>query len=169
LKLETLKSASRTFPVVALKLRVLVKRPFGEVEIEGSNLDELVENLKVFPDWLSVIEKLVSVPELSEGFSDLLSGLTETSREGPVLTVATERISDKEAIGLLLHAAGARLLEPKSIANLLELSGRPCPGLGARLSELRREGLALKDGAAYRLSAAGKDWVERVAARLKGG
>lgn len=152
-----------------MKLRVLLKRPFGEVEIEGGSLDELVENLKVLPDWLSVIEKLVSGPELSGEPSELLSGLTEASQEGPLLTVAKERISDKEAIGLLLYAAGARLLEPKSIGRLLELSGRPCPGLGARLSELRREGLVLKDGAAYRLSAAGKDWVEKEATRLRGG
>jgi len=85
------------------------------------------------------------------------------------LTVAQERVSDKEAIGLLLYAAGTRLLEPKGVGNLLELSGRPCPGLGARLSELRREGLLVKDGAAYRLSAAGKEWVEKLAARLRGG
>jgi len=152
-----------------LKLRVLVRRPFGEVEVEGSDLDELVENLKVLPDWLSVIEKLVSGPELSGEPKELLSGLAETSQEGPVLTVAQERVSDKEAIGLLLYAAGTRLLEPKGVGNLLELSGRPCPGLGARLSELRREGLLVKDGAAYRLSAAGKEWVEKLAARLRGG
>ncbi|MEM2906321.1 MAG: hypothetical protein QW057_01800 [Candidatus Bathyarchaeia archaeon] len=152
-----------------MKLKVLVRRPFGEVEIEGSSLDELVENLKVLPDWLPMIEKLVAGPELLEGPSQPLQGLIEKSQEGPILTVAKERISDKEAVGLLLYAAGARLLEPKNIASLLELSGRPCPGLGARLSELRREGLVLKDGAAYRLSVVGRSWVEDVAARLRGG
>lgn len=152
-----------------MKMRVLVKRPFGEVEVEGESLDELVEDLKVLPDWLPVIERLVSGPEPSNEPGELLSGLTDTSESGPILTVAHERANDKEAIGLLLYASGTRLLEPKTLGHLLDLSERACPGLGARLSELRREGLLVKDGAGYRLSNAGRGWVEKVVTRLRGG
>mgnify|MGYP001083205220 CR=1 FL=1 len=152
-----------------MKLRVLVKRPFGDVEVEGESLDELIEGLQVLPDWLLVIDRLVMGSEIPPGPAELLTGVVELSEDGPLVTAPKERISDKEAIGLILYAKGVEALEPREIGRFLELSGRPSTGFGARLSEMKREGLVVKEGNAYRLSAAGRNWVEDTASRLKGG
>ncbi|RJS68164.1 hypothetical protein CW680_00155 [Candidatus Bathyarchaeota archaeon] len=41
-----------------MKVRVVVKRPFGNIELEGESLDEIVEGLQSFPEWLDVIDAL---------------------------------------------------------------------------------------------------------------
>jgi len=155
-----------------LKIRVIVKRPFGNAEIEGDTIDETVESLETFPDWLDVIDKLVLSAAPQETFSikeDLLSGIVTSSEEGPVLVLARGELNDKEAIGLILYAQDPVPIEPKKIGRLLTLSGRPSAGFGTRLSEMRREGLTVKEGGGYRLSAIGKKWVEDLIRRFKGG
>lgn len=158
------------FPFEIMKIRVLFRRPFGDVEVEGDSLDELVERLQELPDWLLVIEKLVTGSEAFEpGPRETLKGLVEFTESGPILTVRKEKIHDKEAIGLILYAEGPKALTAKEVENLLALSGRRTPGFGARLSEMRREGLVMKEGGEYRLSQAGRKWVEELALRLQGG
>ncbi|HYB92633.1 MAG TPA: hypothetical protein VED00_00600, partial [archaeon] len=78
-----------------------------------------------------------------------------------------ESISDKEALGLLLYAHDPNPVEPKELGRILELGGRHSPGFGARLSEMRLEGLIVKEEKAYRLSVNGKKWVEDIITRLK--
>ncbi len=148
-----------------MKIRVIVKRPYGDVEVEGESLDEVVEGLETFPDWLVVIDKLVTGLETAD--KGPLFGLVEFSSEGPLITVPKERVSDRESIGLLLYAKDPEALEPKELGRLLNLSGRPSAGFGSRLSEMRREGHAVKEGNAYRLSVAGKRWIEEVVSRLR--
>jgi len=155
-----------------LKVRVVVKRPFGNIEIEGRSLDEIIEGLEAFPEWLDVIDKLVlsaAPQEAHLGKEELLSGIITSLKDGPLLTLSRERLSDKEAIGLILYAQDPKMLEPKRISKLLGLSGRPSTGFGARLSEMRREGLAVKENGAYGLSVMGKRWVENLIKRLKEG
>ena len=96
-----------------------------------------------------------------------IKGLIEYTSEGTLLTLPRDRINDKEAIGLILYANDPNLLPPKEVARLLALSGRPSAGFGARLSELRNEGLVVKDGGAYRLTLAGKSWIENLVSKLK--
>jgi len=154
--------------VPLLKIRVVVKRPFGDIELEGENFDEIIENLEAFPEWLNVIDKLVlSATPQTSGEEDLLSGIVTLSDEGPLITLPRERINDKEAIGLILYAQSQRMFEPKEIGRLLAISGRPSTGFGTRLSEMRREGLVAKEDGAYRLSVIGKRWIEDLIKRWK--
>ncbi len=154
-----------------MKIRVVIERPFGRVELEGGNLDEIIESLESFPEWLDIIDKLVltAAPQEFPGEREMLSGVISMSEEGPLITLPRGRLSDKEAIGLLLYAQDSKAVEPKRIGRLLELSGRPSSGFGARLSEMRREGLVVREDGAYRLSPVGKRWVEDLINRLKGG
>ena len=153
-----------------MKIRVVIKRPFGNIELEGESLDEIIEGLEAFPEWLDVIDKLVlgSTPEETPSTEDTLSKIIEYSNEGPLILLSRDRVSDKEAIGLILYASEPRLLEPKQIGRLLELSGRPSSGFGARLSEMRREGLVVRENGTYRLSVIGRKWVEELIKRLGG-
>jgi hypothetical protein len=58
-------------------------------------------------------------------------------------------------------------LEPKEIGALLSLSGHGTSGYGSRLSEMRREGNIIKEGNGYRLSVAGKKWINELILKLK--
>jgi len=155
-----------------MKVRVVVKRPFGNIELEGESLDEIVEGLQSFPEWLDVIDRLVlsaTPQEEASSVEELLRGVVVTSKEGPLVTLPREKISDKEAIGLILYAGEPKAFEPKEVRRLLELSGRPSSGFGARLSEMRREGLVIKEDGAYRLSIIGRRWVEDLVKQLREG
>jgi hypothetical protein len=149
-----------------MKIRVVIKRSFGDIELEGDSLDEIIEHLQSVPDWLTIVDKMILGPELAPKERSLLLGLVEFSQEGPLLIAPRESLSDKEALGLLLYARDPDPVEPKELGRLLSLSGRPSAGFGARLSEMRREGLVLKEGEAYRLSVNGRKWIEDVAVKL---
>ena len=149
-----------------IKLRI--KRPYGELEISGKNLEEVTEALKTFPDWLSVIDNLVA-PQLTPVIESSLSGIVEFTADGPSLIVPREKIIDREAIGLLLYATDPQAQEPKEIGRLLSISGRASTGFFARLNELRQEGKVVKEGKSYKLTSIGKKWVEEeLIPRIKG-
>jgi len=151
-----------------MKVRVTVRRPYGDIEVEGESLDEIVEGLQTFPEWLAVIDRLVPSMEEEKTATTALEQVVEITPEGPQLTVAKDRISNKEAISLLVYAKDPEPLEPREIGRLLNLSGHGSSGFGSRLSEMRREGTLLKEGEGYRLSATGRRLVEELAEKLRG-
>ena len=150
-----------------MKIRIIVKRPYGNVEVEGESLDEVVEGLETFPEWLAVIDKLIVTPEMPLEGEKHLEGIVEITSNGPQLIVSKDRVSSKEAIVLLLYSRDPNPLEPKEIGSLLNLSGHGSAGFGSRLSEMRREGTIIKEGQGYRLSIAGKKIVEELIQKLK--
>jgi len=150
-----------------MKVRVIVKRTYGNVEVEGESLDEVVEGLETFPEWLAVIDKLIAIPEEEAKEEQGLTGVIENTSEGPQLIVSKDRVSSKEAISLLLYAQDPNTVEPRKIGRLLNLSGHGSTGFGSRLSEMRREGSIIKEGEGYRLSVSGKKSVEDLIKRLK--
>jgi len=150
-----------------MKTRVIIKREYGDVEIEGDSLDELIEGLESFPEWLAIIDRLVMGPEEREETRSL-EGLIEITSEGPSVIVPRDELSSKEAIGLILSAIDPVPMEPKEIGRLLKISGQPSAGYGSRLSEMKREGIVVKEDNAYRLSVAGRNWVEEVGRRIRG-
>jgi len=150
-----------------MKVRVIVKRTYGNVEVEGESLDEVVEGLETFPEWLAVIDKLIAIPEEETKEESGLTGVIENTSEGPQLIVSKDRVSSKEAISLLLYAQDPNTVEPRKIGRLLNLSGHGSTGFGSRLSEMRREGSIIKEGEGYRLSVSGKKSVEDLIKRLK--
>lgn len=149
-----------------MKIRIIVNRPYGNIAIEAESLDEIVKGLETFPEWLVIIDKLISTPE-TEIEEEKLMGIIEFSSEGPQLIVPKDRVSSKEAIGLVLYAEDPKSLEPKEIGQLLSVSGHSSAGYGSRISEMRREGNIIKEGGGYRLSVAGKKWIEGLISKLK--
>ena len=110
-----------------MKTRVIIKREYGDVEIEGDSLDELIEGLESFPEWLAIIDRLVMGPEEREETRSL-EGLIEITSEGPSVIVPRDELSSKEAIGLILYAIDPDPMEPKEIGRLLKISGQPSAG-----------------------------------------
>jgi len=148
------------------RYRITVKRTFGTVTIEGNTSEELLESLVGFPDLLTKIDESLSKPEIVSPRVSL-RGVVERTGEGPLLITQKDEVSDREAIGILLYAMPTA--KAGEVFQLMKLSGRDRPGLPARLSELRREGLVVKDGEVYRLSTIGRTWVEEAISRLRSG
>jgi hypothetical protein len=150
-----------------MKVKLAIKRPYGDISVEGESFDEIIEKLKSLPQWIDVIDGLVQRTGTPKSKKDSLRGVVEDTSDGPVLTLPKEKLSDKEAITLLLYAHEPNPLQPREIARLLTISGRLSAGFGARLSELRNEGLILKDSGGYRLTATGRTLVEETASKLR--
>jgi hypothetical protein len=150
-----------------MKVKLTLHRPYGNVEIEGESFDEIVANLQNFPEWLDVIDDVVSRQLSETEIEESLKGIVETTADGPVITVPRDRITDREAVGLLLYTS-SRGLRPRDLGRYLSLSGFLSAGFASRISELKREGFAYKEGDAYKLTAAGKRWVEELIRKLKG-
>ncbi|MBS7655063.1 hypothetical protein KEJ50_00950 [Candidatus Bathyarchaeota archaeon] len=152
-----------------MKVRITLHRSYGNIEIEGENFDELIENLKGFPEWLEVIDGMIVASSSGISEKEVLKGIVENTPDGPLITVSREKLTDREAVGLLLYATEPNGLKPKELSRLLNLSGFLSVGFASRLSELKREGLAYKEGEAYRLTVSGKKWIEKLISSFKSG
>ncbi len=150
-----------------MKVKLSIKRSYGDIVIEGEGFEEIISNLKSIPEWLDIVDGLILRAGAPTSHKEILKGLVEYITEGTVLTYPREKLSDKEAICLLLYANEPNPLQPREVARLLTMSGRLSAGFGARLSELRNEGLLVKEGNAYRLSAVGRTAVEDMVSKLQ--
>jgi len=150
-----------------MKYRIVIDRPFGRIELEAESLEEILKQLQSFPEWMTVIDQSIIERALAPEPKDELRGIVEFTVDGPAIIVPIEKLNSKEAIGLLLYASGPDGLEPKEISRLLSLSGLGMAGYAARMSEMKREGLILREGDKYRLSVRGRSWVEEVVSRLR--
>jgi len=151
-----------------MTVRLVIDRPYGRLEIEGENFDDLIKRLESLPDYLEVIDQLLLKPKPPSTREEELKGLIEFTTDGPLVIVPKEKVNIKEAIGLLLVATDPTPTDPKELSKLLNLSGKLSPGFAARLSELKHEGRVVREGDAYRLSAEGKNWINEVITRLRG-
>jgi len=152
-----------------LKVRVVLHRSYGDIELEAESFDEIIQKIKEFPEWLEVIDSMVTAQATAVGEKDLLSGIVQTTADGPVITIPRDRLTDREAVGILLYAMDPEGLRPREMSRLLSLSGFLSVGFASRLSELKREGLAYKEGDIYLLTVAGKSWVEGLVKSIKPG
>jgi len=152
-----------------LKVRLVIQRSYGNIEIEGNSFDEIVDELKRFPEWIALIDNMVTIQTSTLSEKDALAGLVQITADGPLITVPREKLTAREAVGLLLYAAEPKGLGAREISQLLNLSGFLSVGFASRLSELKREGLAYKEGETYRLTVAGKKWIEELISSLKTG
>jgi len=150
-----------------MKYRIVIDRPFGRIELEAESLEEILKQLQSFPEWMTVIDQSIIERALAPEPKDELRGIVEFTVDGPAIIVPIEKLNSKEAIGLLLYASDPDGLEPKEISRLLSLSGLGMAGYAARMSEMKREGLILREGDRYRLSVRGRSWVEEVVSRLR--
>jgi hypothetical protein len=152
-----------------LKVRVVLHRSYGDIELEAETFDEIIEKIKEFPEWLEVIDSMVTAQATAVSEKDILSGIVQTTADGPVITIPRDRLTDREAVGILLYAMDPEGLRPREMSRLLSLSGFLSVGFASRLSELKREGLAYKEGDIYLLTVAGKSWVEGLVKSIKPG
>lgn len=91
-----------------------------------------------------------------------LTGILEKTPEGKLhFTIPFDRISAKEAIGLLLYSANPSALEDASMIELLGTSWKAVKDnvVRARVSELRKEGKLIAEQGRYTLSGAGIQWI----------
>lgn len=137
-----------------------LKRSYGDIELEGETFEEIVDKLKEFPEWIDVIDSIIATKGAGSGESELLAGVVEYTPDGPIIVAPKGKMTAREALGVLLYSSGSRGLRPRDIGRLLNLSGLLSIGFASRLSELRREGLVYKEDDSYRLTAAGRRWVE---------
>ena len=152
-----------------MKVRIVLHRSYGDIELEAETFDEIIEKIKQFPEWLEVIDSMVTAQATAVSEKDILSGIVQTTADGPVITVPRDRLTDREAVGILLYAMDPEGLRPREMSRLLSLSGFLSVGFASRLSELKREGFAYKEGDIYLLTVAGKSWVEGLVKSIKPG
>jgi hypothetical protein len=153
------------------QLRFRLRRGNFEVELEG-NFDYVkskFEELLTQAATQSASQVLDAKDALIPG--EELKGILERSPDGKLhFTIPFDRISAKEAIGLILFSAN---LMPLEDANLIELLGTSWKAtkdnvVRARVSELRKEGKLIAEQGKYILSGAGLQWIsQEVLPKLK--
>lgn len=141
------------------KYRIVMQRSFGTMEIEADDPQELLDALRRVPNLLEKIDEILAKEELM-GTSLSLKGLIYKSEEGPLLTVPKDRLSIREAIGLLLYAVHPDGMKSRDLGRILNISGWFSPGYPSRLSELKRAGLIVSSKGVYKLTLNGIRWVE---------
>jgi len=149
------------------RLRFKVRRGNFEVELEGDfeyvqrKFEEL---LKSQPSASPISQQggsEQSVDSVVPG--EELAGILETTPEGKLhFTIQFDRISAKEAIGLILYSNPS----PLEDAKLIELLGTSWKAVKdnvvrARVSELRKEGKLIAEQGRYSLSGAGMQWISQ--------
>ena len=146
------------------RLRFKFRRGTFEVELEGDF--EYVS--KKFEELLQAQPQASSlVGERAAEFvvpGEELAGILETSQDGKLhFTIPFDRVSAKEAIGLILYSANPSAVEDASLIELLGTSWRAVKDnvIRARVSELRKEGKLIAEQGRYSLSGAGVQWISQ--------
>ncbi len=148
------------------RLRFRVRRGNFEVELEGDfdyvrgKFEELLQSQPA----IQPVSTQVLGDQSLEGFvpSEELAGILETTPDGKLhFTIPFDRISAKEAIGLILYSANPSPIEDAKLIELLGTSWKAVKDnvVRARVSELRKEGKLIAEQGRYSLSGAGMQWI----------
>ena len=95
---------------------------------------------------------------------DELVGILETTPEGKLhFTIPFDKISAKEAIGLILYGSNPVSIEDAKLIEFLQSSWKAVKDnvVRARVSELRKEGKLIAEQGRYSLSGAGIQWISQ--------
>ncbi len=148
------------------RLRFRLRRGNFEVELEGEFdyvRDKFEELLRSQPSLSSITQQAVRDQSLDSVVpGEELAGILETTPEGKLhFTIPFDKISAKEAIGLILYGSNPAPLEDAKLIELLGTSWRAVKDnvVRARVSELRKEGKLIADQGRYSLSGAGLQWI----------
>ncbi len=93
-----------------------------------------------------------------------LAGILETTSEGKLhFTIPFDRISAKEAIGIIVYGSNPAPIEDAKLIELLGTSWKAVKDnvVRARVSELRKEGKLIAEQGRYSLSGAGLQWISQ--------
>jgi hypothetical protein len=148
------------------RLRFRLRRGNFEVELEGDfeyvrgKFEELLQSQPAMQATASSGSADMSL----EGFvpSEELAGILETTPEGKLhFTIPFDKISAKEAIGLILYSSNPTPVEDAKLIELLGTSWKAIKDnvVRARVSELRKEGKLIAEQGRYTLSGAGLQWI----------
>lgn len=152
------------------KVRVRVKAPFGEIDVEGESAQEILKTLKTMPpQFVNEVGNLIS-SNLTPSIQTQLDGIVEITTEGPIITTR-EKLTHYESIGLVLFASDEKTGTASHIKRLLASSGIRSM-VPARLNEMTKRGIVFKPDPTkpnYKLTTQGERWVEEeVLAKLRG-
>jgi len=93
-----------------------------------------------------------------------LAGILETTPDGKLhFTIPFDRLSAREAIGLILYSANPSAVDDAALIELLGTSWKAVKDnvIRARVSELRKEGKLIAEQGRYSLSGAGVQWISQ--------
>lgn len=150
------------------RLRFRIRRGNFEVELEGDadyvrrKFEELLQSQPTISPPTSQIGSEQATGPIVPG--EELSGILETSPDGKLhFTIPFDRISAKEAIGLILYSSNPTPLEDARLIELLGTSWKSTKDnvVRARVSELRKEGKLITEQGRYSLSGAGLQWINQ--------
>jgi hypothetical protein len=150
------------------RLRFRLRRGNFEVELEGDfdyvrgKFEELLQPQPA----MQPVSSSIGGDQSLEGFipSEELAGILETTPEGKLhFTIPFDRISAKEAIGLILYSSNPAPVEDAKLIELLGTSWKAVKDnvVRARVSELRKEGKLIAEQGRYSLSGAGLQWISQ--------
>jgi hypothetical protein len=149
------------------KLRFRLRRGNFEVELEGEfdyvrgKFEELMRSQPTMSTTLSAVGDQ-SAQNFAPG--EELAGILETTPDGKLhFTIPFDRISAKEAIGLILYGSNPAPIEDAKLIELLGTSWKAVKDnvVRARISELRKEGKLIAEAGRYSLSGAGVQWISQ--------
>jgi len=145
---------------VQLKIKLIHD---GELLIEGASLQEIISALNeigIDLNKLLYFEEKASIKNKMPNTSNLF----ELTDRGPVPIADLDNLSIREAILLTLY--GAYLLQRKGmraaqIIDILKERGLPSStsSFYARIAELRKDGLILKEGDSWKVTRKGIDFI----------
>ncbi|OYT66583.1 hypothetical protein B6U74_00070 [Candidatus Bathyarchaeota archaeon ex4484_205] len=147
-------------------IRITLRRRYGDVEIEGDNVEEVIELLEGFKRIDEEISEILREPLKGE-----LVGIVDYDRnQKPIIKVRKEFVTVKDAILLLLYASKESGLSNTEINEQLIKSGIRTTSHAARLSELAREGYVMRnEKGKYLVTEQGKYQVQEIIKRIRGG
>jgi len=150
------------------RLRFKIRRGNFEVELEGDfeyvqgKFEELLQSQPAASTLSQQSGATESVDSIVPG--EELAGILETTPDGKLhFTVPFDRISAKEAIGLILYGSNPSPVEDAKLIELLGTSWKSVKDnvVRARVSELRKEGKLIAEQGRYSLSGAGMQWIKQ--------
>jgi hypothetical protein len=148
------------------RLRFKLRRGNFEVELEGEFdyvRGKFEELMKLQPSAGLPTQPIIGdVSGQSIVPSEELTGILETTPDGKLhFTVQFDRISAKEAIGLILYSSKPASVEDARLIEWLGTSWKAVKDnvVRARVSELRKEGKLIAEQGRYSLSGAGIQWI----------
>jgi hypothetical protein len=149
------------------RLRFRLRRGNFEVELEGDyeyvkgKFEELMQSQPAVTGGSQALSDQ-SAQTFTPG--DELAGILETTPEGKLhFTIPFDKISAKEAIGLILYGSTPTPIEDAKLMELLGTSWKAVKDnvVRARVSELRKEGKLIAEQGRYSLSGAGTQWISQ--------
>ena len=148
------------------RLKFRLRRGNYEVELEGefeyvrAKFEELLQTQPTSSLTAQAVLGDQSAEQIVPG--EELAGILETTPDGKLhFTIPFDRISAKEAIGLILYSGNPSPVEDAKLIEWLGTSWKAVKDnvVRARVSELRKEGKLIAEQGRYSLSGAGLQWI----------